>query len=169
MEERLTAGTIIEAEGAVSWLVEEVSFEDYGAEIRGVVEACKLSTDFLSVGERWLVVRDGGRIVGCGTVEKRGDLVHIQSLSVVKEMRQRGIARAIVNEMYEQHVGMGQTLIAMTLFFNNGVYKALGFEHMNVFIKQIDDVGQRGKHKYCTVWGKSKGGGDIMVAYEKKD
>lgn len=139
-----------------SWQVEQVMFSDFSDEITGLVESCKLSIDHLEDGEIWLIVKDGERVVGCISIETRSDLVHIQSLSVAKDMRKRGIARALVENIYTNFVVPGQTLIAMTLFWNNKTYQALGFEHMPSMIKISDDVASREKHKFCTVWGKRK-------------
>jgi N-acetylglutamate synthase-like GNAT family acetyltransferase len=138
------------------WRVEQVVFEDHKDQITKLIKSCKLSTDYSHLGETWFIVKKDSKIVGCATIETRENLVHIQSLSVSEDMRKKGIARSLVEAIYEKCVNPGQTLIAMTLFWNNPIYRSLGFEHLDPGLKKADDVGGREKHKYCVVWGKSK-------------
>jgi N-acetylglutamate synthase-like GNAT family acetyltransferase len=138
------------------WSVEEASFEDHKDQIIELIQSCKLSADYSHLGETWFIVKKDNKIIGCASIETRENLVHIQSLSVSEDMRKKGIARSLVETIYKKCVNPGQTLIAMTLFWNNPIYRSLGFEHLDPSLKKEDDIGGREKHKYCVVWGKDK-------------
>jgi ribosomal protein S18 acetylase RimI-like enzyme len=136
------------------WLVEEVNFNQNKEAITSLVNSCKLSTEYLDKGERWWLVQKNRTPIGCITIETRDNLVHIQSLCVDPNYRRQGIAKALVDKVFDQAVKKEQTLIAMTLFWNNKIYKAMDFELLPTEFKTFDDVGAREKHKYCTVLGK---------------
>ena len=138
------------------WTIETTNLELNHFAIHSLIQTCKLSTDHIETGEQWLVIRDKDRIIGCVTYETRGALVHIQSLCTHPDNRGQGVARSLIDHTFEHVVRDGQTLIAMTLFWNNPFYRHLGFDHLPADTKKGDDVGRREKHRFCTVWGKEK-------------
>ncbi len=142
---------------ASNYNVTEAVFIDSGDEIADLVSSINLSVEHLAMADSWLVVRESGKMVGCMAMERRGLLVHIQSLSVAKGYRKRGIARAMVEHGFEHYVNGGEAMTALTLFWNIGFYEKLGFERVEPKgWKNLDDVTRREKHKFCTVMVKLK-------------
>jgi N-acetylglutamate synthase-like GNAT family acetyltransferase len=125
--------------------------------IKAVVENSGLSTeDIDSHDTGWVVQNQANEIVGYSGIERRGSNVYLQSLAVEKKYRKCGIGRRLVEEAYK-HIDLGDTLIALTLFWNNDFYRECGFEKLDAKkIKTLDDVAGRVKHKYCVAWGKIK-------------
>jgi N-acetylglutamate synthase-like GNAT family acetyltransferase len=98
-----------------------------------------------------------GSLVGCMGLERRGTNVYIQSMSVAVDHRLQGISRLLVDYAYDNYVGHGDRLVALTLFWNKKVYEKLGFELADARqIKNADDVGAKQKHKYCMALVKEK-------------
>lgn len=126
-------------------------------EIEKLVSDSGLSTEYLTSAEQYLWIENPrGEVIAYIGVERRGNLVHIQSLAVDKNYRKIGIGKRLVDEVFET-LNPGETLVALTLFWNNQFYQNLGFTKLNAReIKHTDDVGAREKHKYCTAWGKLK-------------
>ncbi len=125
--------------------------------IKEVVENAKLSTEDIDKYDTgWVVENPEGLIIGYAGVERRGNNVYLQSLAVDKEYRKCGIGRRLVDEAFN-HLNPGDTLIALTLFWNNNFYRGCGFEKMDAkATKILDDVAGRVKHKYCVAWGRRK-------------
>jgi N-acetylglutamate synthase-like GNAT family acetyltransferase len=125
--------------------------------IKAIVENSGLSTeDIDNYNADWVVQNQAGEIIGYSGVERRGENVYLQSLTVEKKYRKCGIGRRLVEEAYN-YIDVGDTLIALTLFWNNDFYRKCGFEKLDAKkIKIRDDVAGRVKHKYCVAWGKRK-------------
>lgn len=122
-----------------------------------LVRAVKLSPDYVDSADVWFGYTIGGKLVSCMALERRGELVHIQSLSTDKEYRRRGLAKALVDKAYDEYLGSGDTLVALTLFWNIGVYEKMGFHKVDApEMKKRDDVAGRTKHKYCVAMVKNK-------------
>jgi N-acetylglutamate synthase-like GNAT family acetyltransferase len=122
-----------------------------------LVESANLDTTYLPQANPLLIVtNEQNEAVGCVGLERRGDIVHLQSLAVRVEYRKKGIGSVLVENAF-QHLNEGETLVALTLFWNNGFYKKRGFEKLNAKeVKSRDDVGSREKHIHCTAWGRKK-------------
>ena len=125
--------------------------------IKDFVKSTGLSVaDIRNYETDWVVENQSGEIVGYSGVERRGNYVYIQSLAVKRNYRGWGIGRKLVENAYD-YINEGDTLIALTLFWNNGFYRKCGFKKLNAKeIKKQDDVAGRTKHKYCVAWGKEK-------------
>jgi len=125
--------------------------------IKAIVENSGLSAEYIDYSnEGWVVQNQAGEIIGYSGVERRGNNVYLQSLVVEKKYRKFGIGRRLVEEAYN-YIDVGDTLIALTLFWNNDFYRKCGFEKMDAKeVKTMDDVAGRVKHKYCVAWGKRK-------------
>ena len=122
-----------------------------------LVESANLETTYLHQANPLLIVtNEQNELVGCVGLERRGDFVHLQSLAVRADCRKKGIGSALVENAF-QYLNEGETLVAMTLFWNNEFYKKLSFEKLNAKeVKSRDDVGSREKHIHCTAWGRKK-------------
>lgn len=132
--------------------VEIANPSDMG-DIKLLIESCKLSTDYAGKADLWIVKRLGipGKLVGCVAIERRENRVHLQSLSVAKKYRRRGYAREMVDHVYANYLSPGDSLIALTLFWNIRFYYKIGFRWTEAApIKMADDVGARKKHLHCT-------------------
>lgn len=141
----------IEREGRQPWVIEEVDLASTGDEIKSLIEAVGLSTEHVEMADVWLVCRENDRILGCMALERREPLVHIQSLSVSKEYRKKGIARALIDHGMENYMNPGEIMTALTLFWNIKTYEKLGFVRVEAAeLKKADDVTGREKHRYCT-------------------
>lgn len=137
--------------------VEEVAIGEWRDEIEGLVSSVHLETDHLDDADHWLVFRDRERIVGCMALERRGNLVHIQSLCVAKDHRKQGIARALVDYGMDHYMDPGEMMTALTLFWNVPIYEHMGFARVNAAdMKKTDDVTGREKHRYCAALVKVK-------------
>jgi len=135
----------------------EVELNDYRKEIVGVIEGAKLSAKYAEYGERWVTYWVEGRMVGCVTIERRDKLIHLQSLSVDNNHRKMGIARELVEYVFDNYVDQGEALTALTLFWNVKIYEKLGFTRVNAAeMKKADDVAGREKHKHCAALLKLK-------------
>ena len=135
----------------------EVNLCDYQEEIVGVIEGAKLSAAYAEHGERWVTYWVEGKMVGCVTIERRDKLVHLQSLSVDKNHRRMGIARELVEYVFDNYVDQGEALTALTLFWNVKIYEKLGFTRVDAAeMKKVDDVAGREKHKHCAALIKLK-------------
>lgn len=126
-------------------------------QIKSLIENSGLSSDFVENHEEgWIVQNDNEDIVGYAGVERRGKNVYIQSLVVDKKYRRSKIGTKLIDKVYDS-LNQGDTLIALTLFWNNKFYESCGFERLDAkTIKTQDDVAGRLKHKYCVTWGKRK-------------
>jgi len=126
-------------------------------EVKRLVESCKLSTKYLNqIEESFMIENEDGNIVGFMAFEKRGSFVYIQSLSVDRHYRGWGLGRKLIEKGFES-LEKGETMVALTLVWNNKYYKAWGFSKMDAkTVKSADDVGARDKHKHCTAWGMVK-------------
>jgi len=124
--------------------------------IRNVVLSSKLSDEHIESTSKWYVIRNpDNNIVACMGLEPRNDYVYIQSLAVEKSYRRQGLAKKLVQQAMDNDVKTGQTLIALTLFWNKTIYEKLGFTAMEAApIKAKDDVGARPKHKHCMALGR---------------
>ena len=126
-------------------------------EVVKLVESAKLETTYLPYANPLLVaINNQNKVMGCVSLERRGDYVHLQSLTVKKGMRKKGIGSLLVENAF-RYLKPGDTMIALTLFWNNGFYEKLGFEKLNApEVKHRDDVGLRKKHLHCTALGRKK-------------
>jgi N-acetylglutamate synthase-like GNAT family acetyltransferase len=125
--------------------------------IKELVKGSGLSVEDIDKYEAdWVVENQDGEIIGYTGVEKRGGNVYLESLSVKNEYRRCGIGRRLVEKAYN-YINEGDTLIALTLFWNNDFYRKCGFTMLNAKeTKGNDDISSRSKHKYCVAWGKEK-------------
>lgn len=125
--------------------------------IVSLIESVGLSPEFVDSGDVWLGYTMDEKLVGCMALERRGELVHIQSLSVDRGYRKRRIAKSLVNKGYSEYLKPGDILVALTLFWNIEVYERMGFHKVNAKeMKKRDDVAGREKHKYCVALVKNK-------------
>ncbi len=139
--------------------VRVVNLADHREEIVALIKSVGLSDEDVDAGGVWLACRDAEAIIGCLSLEKRGKLVHIQSMSVDRRFRKRGIARVMVEKAMDDFVDVGESLVALTLFWNMKIYERMGFVRVNAArMKQQDDVAGRGKHKYCVAYVRTKDG-----------
>lgn len=127
------------------------------AEVANLIKSVKLETDHLDSAEKsWLIRNKEGRLIGFACSERRGDYVYLQSVSVDRKYQKQGIGRKLINMAFDG-LNKGDTLIALTLFWNNTFYRKCGFERLDAkAVKARDDIGGREKHKHCTAWGKTK-------------
>ena len=125
--------------------------------IKEMVKSTGLSTDDIDNYETdWVVENQTGEIIGYSGIERRGNNVYLQSLAVKRNYRGWSIGRKLVEKAFE-YIDEGDSLIALTLFWNNGFYRKCGFKMLNAKeIKKLDDVAGKSKHKYCVAWGKEK-------------
>ncbi|MBI4157314.1 GNAT family N-acetyltransferase [Candidatus Woesebacteria bacterium] len=126
-------------------------------QIANLISAGGLETDHLLSAEKaWAIENSKGEIIAYAGIERREKNVYLQSLVVDKAYRKNGFGRKLVDMAFEE-LHSGDTLIALTLFWNNPFYKNCGFTKLNAAeVKKADDVAGRTKHKYCTAWGKKK-------------
>jgi len=120
-------------------------------EIMDLLTACKLSTEHVDNADVWLVRRNRtGGLIGCMSLERRDNRVHIQSLCVAKQNRREGIARALIECAFENYLFPGDYLTALTLPWNKPFYQRVGFHQADAaWLKKADDVGAREKHHHC--------------------
>lgn len=138
-------------------VVKEVDLKTDRDKVVSLIESVGLSSEFVDNGDVWLGYTVDGSLVGCMALEKRGELVHIQSLSTHKGYRRLGIAKSLVNRGYNEYLKQGDTLVALTLFWNIEVYARMGFHKVNAKeMKKRDDVAGREKHKYCVAMVREK-------------
>lgn len=131
-------------------VIKEIDLKTDRDKVVSLIESVGLSSDFVDNADVWLGSKEGGNLVGCMALERRGGLVHIQSLSTDKGFRKQGIAKSLVNKGFENYLKPGDTLVALTLFWNIEVYERMGFHKVNAAeMKKKDDVAGREKHKYC--------------------
>ena len=150
---------MLEAEQIIhsAFELKEMSAKDSERGIVSLIKSVKLSSEYVDKADVWLGCFMENRLVGCMALERRGNLVHIQSLSVDKEYRKRGIARSLVERGFENYLVPGDTMVALTLFWNMEIYERMGFYRVNAAeMKKRDDVAARKKHKYCVALVKIK-------------
>ena len=125
--------------------------------IKNLVEGAKLSSEHLDCIEKsWVVENPEGEVVGFAGIERRENIVYVQSLAVKKKYRRLGIGRRLIDKTFEA-INEGDVLIALTMFWNNKFYRDSGFIHLDAkTTKAADDIAGRKKHKYCVAWGKKK-------------
>lgn len=138
-------------------VIKEVDLNTDRDKVVSLIESVGLSSEYVDNADVWLGYSMDGALVGCMALERRGDLVHIQSLSTHKEYRRRGIAKTLINRGFENYLKPGDMLVALTLFWNIEVYERMGFHKVNAKeMKKKDDIGGREKHKYCVAMVKPK-------------
>lgn len=124
--------------------------------IRELVTLCRLSTENLQQDQPLLVTEQEGLVIATMALPRRGNRVHIQSLSVRPDYRRQGLARDLIDFGFDT-LDSGDQLAALTLFWNNAFYLKVGFTRVNaVAMKMADDIGQRPKHRYCTAFIRNK-------------
>ncbi len=135
---------------------------DVLAATQRLIALSKLSVDSIADYEYWLIARTAKQtdVVGCVGVESRDPHAYMESLAVHPDARRQGIGRQLVDMLYGLYVAPRDELTdltAMTLFWNNRFYESLGFERVDPRqAKQADDIAAKEKHRYCTVWRRSK-------------
>lgn len=130
--------------------VKEISLKTNRDNITTLISSVGLSSEFVDNADVWLGSTVDSELVGCMALERRGDLVHIQSLSTDKGYRKQGIAKSLVNIGFKNYLKPGDTMVALTLFWNIEIYERMGFHKVNAAeMKKKDDVAGREKHKYC--------------------
>lgn len=140
-----------------SFAIDEVGLRNYKDEIMSLVESVGLNSGDIDKADVWLGLRLGDKLLGCMALERRGDLVYIQSLAVDKRYRRQGIARALVGTGFENYLSSGDTMVALTLFWNIKVYESMGFHKVDAAeMKKRDDVAGREKHKHCVALVRNK-------------
>jgi len=160
---------ICHKEENVKLFVVEAAVKKDFEKIKKLVLESKLSADDLSEENKIFIVKNQlGEIVGCVSYEKTiDDWIHIQSLAVKKEYRNKGIGKKLILNLIEnlKEAGENGPIIALTLFWNNDFYRKLGFEHLNArAVKNHDSIAKREKHKYCVAWGIN-----APIAYKLKE
>jgi N-acetylglutamate synthase-like GNAT family acetyltransferase len=133
--------------------ISEASIETDFEEAKAVVASAHLETEHLHLAERLFVARNAENcIIGCAAIERRGSRVYLQSLSVDRRYRRKGIGSRLVQATFDV-LKEGDIFVALTLFWNNPFYRGLGFSMVNAKeAKAKDDIGTRDKHKSCTAW-----------------
>lgn len=127
-----------------------VGLDEYREEIVRTIMSAKLDPSYVEYGGDWITYWQDGQMVGCVTSEKRGSLVHLQSLSVNPMFRRKGIAREMVQYVFDNYLEPGEILTALTLFWNIKIYRKMGFHTVDAAeMKKMDDVAGREKHKHC--------------------
>lgn len=128
--------------------------------VEALIRLGKLSTEDIADYDGWLLAYVPGEetLVGCVGVELRPPHAYMESLVVHPDARRRGIGSELTKQLFGLYV-VGEEdirdLTAMTLFWNNRFYEALGFERIDPRVAKIaDDVAAKEKHRYCTVWRK---------------
>ncbi len=89
--------------------------------VRALLEACGLDASDVDggPGQRLLVAREGGAVVGCVGLEPVGDAGLLRSLAVAPEWRRRGTARAL----QEAAVGLARALGIRTLYIRTATIR----------------------------------------------
>jgi N-acetylglutamate synthase-like GNAT family acetyltransferase len=138
---------------------EIVDRSSFSREVRELVVRCGLNSEYLDDAEVWLGAFNLlEELIGFVAIERRNARIHLQSLCVHPDNRKNGIGSALVNHVFLEHACPGETLVVLTLFWNNRFYYKLGFQRLNAReAKKADDIGSRKKHKHCTALGKTKG------------
>lgn len=132
---------------------------DFLDEVSSLIERGKLSPDGIQDYEGWLVARQVGSeaLAGCVGYETRGSNVYMESLVVDPAHRRQGLGKQLTDLLFTDTLQNGQTLVALTLFWNNRFYENIGFKRADAkVIKAADDIGGRTKHRYCTTWTREK-------------
>lgn len=133
--------------------------DELGDEIEAFIRQGKLNPEDAPLCDGWLVARELGSAAlnGCVGFERETDgntnNIYMQSLVVEKSLRrQNGIGRRLTNELFETVVSPGESLVALTQFWNNG-FEKLGFERVDAKeIKAQDTIAGREKYKYYSAW-----------------
>lgn len=136
----------------------EAMAPDTQHELAALIRLGKLSTDDIADYDGWLLAHapDSDALVGCVGVELRSPHAYMESLVVHPDARRQGLGGELTKRLFGLYVADGadvNDLTAMTLFWNNRFYEALGFERVDPRVaKMADDVAAKEKHRYCTVW-----------------
>ena len=95
--------------------VEAAASRDLGA-IRALLEACGLPTsDLVSASPQFVVIRDAGRIVAAGALERFGPAALLRSIVVASDQRDQGLGRQLTRELEHRAVSSGiSQLILLT-------------------------------------------------------
>lgn len=87
--------------------------------------------------EDLVVARSGDRIVGCLFAGRDGANYHLGKIAVIHQMRQRGIARAMVEAAADRATAMGLTALTLQsrieLTENHAAFNAMGFRQTGTF------------------------------------
>lgn len=76
--------------------------------IRALLEACGLpTTDLASASPQFVVVRDAGRVVAAGALERFGSAALLRSVVVAADRRSRGLGRLMTQELESEAVRSG--------------------------------------------------------------
>jgi amino-acid N-acetyltransferase len=94
--------------------------------------------------ENFLVVEDGGRIIGIGQVKPYPGGRELGSLVVVPERRRSGIGAAIINALLKNETG---PLVLFCLAFREPYYARFGFQRA-----RVRDLPWSFKGKYVVGW-----------------
>jgi amino-acid N-acetyltransferase len=95
--------------------VERAASGDLGA-IRRLLEAANLPTaDLVSASPQFFVIRDAGRIVATGALERFGSAALLRSVVVAADQRSRGLGRQMSRELEREALNSGiSELILLT-------------------------------------------------------
>jgi amino-acid N-acetyltransferase len=70
------------------------------AAIRALLEHCGLpTTDLESAGPEFAVIRENGRVIAAGALQRFGSSALLRSLAVAADRRDRGLGEAVVGEL----------------------------------------------------------------------
>ncbi len=87
--------------------------------------------------EDLVVARNGDRIVGCLFASRSGQSYHLAKIAVIHQMRQRGIARAMVEAAADRAVALGLTKLTLQsrieLTENHAAFNAMGFRQTGTY------------------------------------
>lgn len=99
------------------------------ASVHELLQECGLPRTGLcqGVGTLLLVVRDGGRVVGCGALELYGSSALLRSLAVAPAWRGRGVGRAVSERALELARRLEQTQVYLLTQTAEGFFARLGF------------------------------------------
>jgi amino-acid N-acetyltransferase len=98
--------------------------------VRALLELCELPTQDLTPRhlERFLVCRDGQRLVGSVALEVLGDLGLLRSLAVAPEVRGRGLAHDLWVEARAEARRLGLRRLYLLTTTAAGLFSRWGFE-----------------------------------------
>ena len=136
----------------------EAMTPDTQDELMALIRLGKLSTEDVADYDGWLLAHapDGEELVGCVGIELRSPHAYMESLVVHPDARRQGLGGELTKRLFGLYIADSadmDDLTAMTLFWNNRFYEALGFERIDPrAAKMADDVAAKEKHRYCTVW-----------------
>ncbi len=98
--------------------------------------------------QRWVGVRDGGRLVACAAdTSAEGPVGHLSSIAVHPQARGQGLGRAVTAALTRRLLAGGCDLVTLGMYASNtagrGMYDALGFSDAHRFTSGRLDIRSR--------------------------